>query len=575
MSERQVGPFTLQSKLGAGAMGVVYRARYDKTGQIVALKILPAELLSHDRSQARFEREMDILKKLKHPNIVRYYGGGKHAEHPYFAMELVEGGSLSALLSRRGRLPSDLTIEYGLQICAALEHAHTNGIIHRDLKPSNLLLAKDGTLKLADFGLARDVDATGLTATGKTMGTFAYMAPEQIRGVPPATHKADLYALGCVMFEMLSGRPPFVGDSPARIFYQHLEAKPPRVASIAMDCPVWLDSAVAQLLEKDPQKRPLDALAVAQTLREVEQRILSGASAVQQSVAGGPSTVSVITDTAEVRKLVGRKKRKRTQKGPFYEQTWFLGACLGVVIAVIAWTLWPMSEQKLFERASALMATSDQEKWLTAEDRYLKPLQRRFPNGQYAEQVQQYVDQIAMYRAEAQFKLNRRLRRDSESEAERLFEQAWKFEDFGDRVTALEKYRSMTNLLKDRENARPFVNLARRQIAQLEGAGVGAEDRIEIVNEALAKADRLYAEGQNMEARKIWESILTLYESNREMEPQVERARARKAGRTEEKSSERPPPADGQTKQPDGPPTPSSRGTEGPTGGQATARETP
>ena len=111
MSERQVGPFTLEAKLGAGAMGVVYRARYAKTGQIVALKILPAELLSHELSLARFEREMEILKKLKHPNVVRYYGGGKHGEHPYFAMELVEGGSLSALLSRRGRLPSDLAIE--------------------------------------------------------------------------------------------------------------------------------------------------------------------------------------------------------------------------------------------------------------------------------------------------------------------------------------------------------------------------------------------------------------------------------------------------------------------------------
>src|SRR4029077_12897654 len=212
MAERVLGPFKLGPKLGGGGMGVVYRATYTKTGQVVALKLLNAEMSTKPRLVARFERELTILKKLKHPNIVPCYGGGKIGEQQFLAMELVEGGSLAGLLKKRSKLPWEEVISFGLQICSALEHAHEHGIIHRDLKPPNLLLTKEGKIKLADFGIARDNDATALTAAGRTVGTFAYMAPEQIRGEPEVTFKADLYALGCVLYELLTGAPPFAGE---------------------------------------------------------------------------------------------------------------------------------------------------------------------------------------------------------------------------------------------------------------------------------------------------------------------------------------------------------------------------
>ncbi|MSR60413.1 MAG: serine/threonine protein kinase, partial [Planctomycetaceae bacterium] len=208
-TKRVIGPFELGERIGVGGMGIVYRAVYTKTGTPVAIKILSPDLSNEVSLQKRFEREISILKKLLHPHIVRYYGGGKIGMQRFYAMELVTGGSLESYLKAKKRLPWEEAVAIGLQVAQALEHAHTAGVIHRDLKPANLMLTKDRKVKLTDFGIARDTTATALTAAGRTVGTYAYMAPEQIRGKPPVDKKTDLYALGCVLFEMLTGETPF------------------------------------------------------------------------------------------------------------------------------------------------------------------------------------------------------------------------------------------------------------------------------------------------------------------------------------------------------------------------------
>jgi len=532
MAERQIGPFLLGDKLGGGGMGVVYRATYTKTGQQVAVKLLPPDQEQNPKLIKRFDRELEILKKLKHPNIVQCFGGGRLAKQRFFAMELVDGGSLAAVLKDRGRLPWEDVVRYGMQICSALEYAHEHGIIHRDLKPDNLLITKKGVLKLGDFGVARDVGAMALTAPGRTVGTYAYMAPEQIRGEPPVSHKTDLYALGCVLFEMLTGKPPFESDgNPATLFLQHLEKKPPRVATVALDCPIWLDTLIGQLMEKDPEKRPWDASAVEQALQEVEAKVAGQASIAQHAVSGQPSQLTVTGDVSSVRQILKRKKKKKIQKGPFYERTWFLATCLVAVLSLVTWSLWPLSEEQLFARADALMQSEDTTDWLRAESEYLQPLQEKYPTGRYATQVQQYIDKIEMNRAEERMKFNNRLGREPSSEGERLYADARQYEQFGDRVSALEKYRSMIPVLETSEKARPFVNLARREIARLEQAGGANDDRLKVANDALDRAEKLYQQGQVLEARKIWNSIITLYETNRELAPQVERAQARLDGK--------------------------------------------
>jgi len=526
MAERQLGPFLLGQKLGGGGMGVVYRATYTKTGQVVALKLLAAEMSTKPRLVARFERELTILKKLKHPNIVPCYGGGKIGEQQFLAMELVEGGSLAGLLKKRGKLPWEEVISFGLQICSALEHAHEHGIIHRDLKPPNLLLTKDGKVKLADFGIARDSDATALTAAGRTVGTFAYMAPEQIKGTPEVSQKTDLYALGCVLYELLTGAPPFTSETAGELLFQHMEKKPVRVSTLVLDCPIWLDILLGQLLEKDPEKRPRDAITVSQALAEVEVKVAEQASMATHAVSGQPTNISQTSDGTQIRNLLKKKKRKKGETGPIYERTWFLATSLVIVVAFIVWGFWPESEEKLFTRVKPLMESGDPTEWNRAA-RDLTKLQERFPEGQHAAAVQEYVEKIEMHKTEEILKNKNRFGKEPSSEGERLYGQARQYELFGDRVTALEKYESMIQVLGKGPEARPYVNLARRQKAIIESDGDDKRDRKKIVAEAMKKADDLYKDGNVVEAQKMWKSIVSLYGNNQELKPQVKRARAR------------------------------------------------
>ncbi|HVV98781.1 MAG TPA: serine/threonine-protein kinase [Planctomycetaceae bacterium] len=532
---QSIGPFQLGEKLGAGGMGVVYRARYTKNGQMVALKLLAPSLLEDEKLVARFQRELDVLKKLKHPNIIQFFGGGRLGKQQFYVMELIEGGSLADVLRQKGRLSWEDTIQYGMQVCEALQHAHENGIVHRDLKPGNLMLDKQGNIKLADFGLARVSDATAITAAGKTLGTFAYMAPEQISGSAPISPKTDLYALGCVLFEFLVGRTPFESESAAELFYQHLKKDPPRICTEVLDCPVWLETIVHHLLEKDPNDRPHDALAVAQALSEVSEKVAAGVGVVQHSIAGGPTMLSVETDTLDKRQLgkilKKKKKKKRDTGAAFYEQTWFLVLCLLLVVGGITYSLLPMSEAQLYARAVPLMNSDDPDQWDRARKDFIGPLQKRFPDGPHATEVQGFVDKIEMHKAERQLKLKIQKGRELKTEGERLFAEAYRYEQFQDRITALEKYNSLIQVLQDNASERPIVNLARKQIAGIMETGGDKDDRRKIVNEALVKADDLYRSGNALEARKLWESVVSLYGQNKELQPQVEYAEARIAGK--------------------------------------------
>ncbi len=266
MSSKWIWPFELMEKLGEGGMGVVYRGRYVGNNRIVAVKILPDDVAANENLVARFDREIEILKQLKHPHIVNCFGGVCESKQRFYAMELVEGGTLADHLQKRGRFTWDYVIEYGLQMCSALDYAHQRGVIHRDIKPGNFLLTKSGQIKLSDFGLATMIAAARITRAGKTAGTFQYMAPEQIQGKPPLSNRTDLYALGCVFFELLTGRPPFEAENPAAVLHMHLKELPPRVITFCRDCPPELDQLIADLLEKNPDNRPESASVVAQRL---------------------------------------------------------------------------------------------------------------------------------------------------------------------------------------------------------------------------------------------------------------------------------------------------------------------
>jgi serine/threonine-protein kinase len=228
----------------------------------VAVKLLLDD--GDPRSVARFQEEAQILARLQHPNVISVFDAGVDGGDRFIVMELVEGPTLRELLDTEGRLAPERAGEIGGRLASALAFAHDRAVIHRDVKPSNVLLSPDGGLKLADMGIARLLSPEALTATLSVRGTARYISPEQVRG-DRVDARADLYSLGCVLFEMLAGRPPFEGDL-AALSYAHTHTPAPRVRSINPTVPPAMDELVAAMLEKDPAKRP-------QTGEEVERSL--------------------------------------------------------------------------------------------------------------------------------------------------------------------------------------------------------------------------------------------------------------------------------------------------------------
>jgi serine/threonine-protein kinase len=530
---RKFGPFQIEHQLGVGGMGVVYRATYLKTGQTVALKVLAPVLSEDEGVQKRFSREMEILKRLDHKNVVKYYGGGTVGTQHFYAMELLEGGTVEELLKKKGRLSWEQTIEVGKSIARALEHAHYYGIVHRDLKPANLFLTKEGRIKLGDFGIARDTERTALTAAGKTVGTYAYMAPEQITGDPPVSRKTDLYSLGCVLFELLTGRPPFQAENAAQMLMQHMEMKPPRVSSLCADCPVWLETIIQKLLEKEPDDRFFDALAVHNALKEVATKIAEGASISKQTVAGDVTVVDRRNDP-ELRKLLGRKKKKKRGQQAFYERGWFLAICLALLIGGVTWAVWPMSDARRFARGKDLMQQAaqldvdDDERLVLmqdARDKYFEPLMERAPDGPHAGEVQEFLRKIELETLRRQAEIKIRFDRKPASAAERLYMDARRAEKKGERMRALGRYRRLIKLVEGREKDRPYAELAAQRRDVIYGKGSTANISRELVDDALKRAQTQIEQGRNVEAEELLNAIVSEFGDNAELGPQVKQAR--------------------------------------------------
>lgn len=199
----KLGPYEILGVLGSGGAGTVYRATDEKSGAEIALKTLMPSTVLSEEIHKRFVREISVAQKLKHENVVAYYDCGLHEEVLYYTMELVPWGSLGEVLTLKKALPWREAVECGIHICGGLEHLHEQGVVHRDLKPANIFLSDDGRLKLGDFGLARDLDSGRLTLDGLTVGTAKYLAPEQAMAEDDIDGRTDLYALGCLLFEML------------------------------------------------------------------------------------------------------------------------------------------------------------------------------------------------------------------------------------------------------------------------------------------------------------------------------------------------------------------------------------
>lgn len=286
MDFQQLGPYSIKQKIGRGGMGTVFAGVEKASGMEAAVKVLSIHLAQDEGFRERFEAEIETLRKLRHPNIVRLYGFGEQEGVLFYAMELVNGTSLEDELRKGRRFDWRETTRIGVQLCRALRHAHDRGVIHRDIKPANLLLVGDGPeIKLSDFGIAKLFGSTGLTADGGVIGTADYMAPEQADG-RPVTHRADLYSVGGMLYALMAGRPPFQARSLPEMLHLQRYAEPELLRVHAPDAPAELEAIIHELLAKEPEQRIPNAQVLARRLEAMEHGLSRRASREAPDAAG-------------------------------------------------------------------------------------------------------------------------------------------------------------------------------------------------------------------------------------------------------------------------------------------------
>jgi eukaryotic-like serine/threonine-protein kinase len=562
---QKMGPFTIEKELGSGAMGTVYRVNYrDDKGRskTLALKIISTGLSGSETALLRFEREAQILKQLKHPNIVSLFAPGRYKGTPFFSMEYVDGESLDQILARRLRFSWEEVVTMGKQICSALQHAHDKGIIHRDLKPSNLMRLEDGTIKLTDFGIAKDMDVTALTGANATVGTAAYMSPEQCRG-ENITAKSDLYSLGCVFFELLTGRKPFVAESPVDMFMKHVNEPPPRPnwilkGSSAGEIPTWLETTVLQMLEKRQEHRPLNAQMVADALEEGLQKYYRGESAAVDAVRANvgdrriQSNIIDETDRDAARSLRSalQKKKIRKKSPPFFTTIWFqliaiplfLLGFAGVILLVIG-PMMKSSANDLYRNAEKKM-----EKPETYREGLLKlnntegpilEFLRRYPDDPRAAKVAEWRDLAETTDVLDKMRHNMTKPRvlhkywdKVDPNFEELAFQALRFEDYGDLLYAGERWNQAKTLASKDPEQRVAARLAEIRHARLNSQWNAEREkdpktyddarlyRIKLLETKLDEARRLKADSKMKDLQTLAEQTGELYKEEKEKEVQ-------------------------------------------------------
>ena len=337
------GRYMIIRKLGAGGMADVYLAEDQELGRRVAIKILNGRHANDDQFIERFRREAKNAAALNHPNIVSIYDRGEAEDTYYIAMEYLDGRSLKELIVGRGAAPVTVAVEYARQILSALRFAHRHGIVHRDIKPHNVLVDREGRVKVTDFGIAR-AGTSQMTEAGSIVGTAQYLSPEQARGTE-VDQRSDLYSLGVVLYELLTGQTPFDGDTPVEIAMKHLSAIPRPPSQLRRDVPRDLDMVVMRALAKDPEaryqsademeadlERVLRGAAVAATTTDAATQIM-GASAAA-AVAAGAATMIAPPGAAAYSEEVVEEERER----PIWP--WIVAGLFVVAAAIAGVIVW-------------------------------------------------------------------------------------------------------------------------------------------------------------------------------------------------------------------------------------------
>jgi serine/threonine-protein kinase len=522
----RLGKWVLDKEIGRGGMGRVYRAHEEPGERLAAIKILSAELAQEPGFLQRFEREIEILNRLNHPNIVKFFESGAENGQFYYAMEYVDGRSFEEILHAKGKVPWKEVLDAALQICPALKHAHDHGVIHRDIKPPNLLRTEAGVVKLTDFGIAKVFAGRQLTTTGGVVGTAEYLSPEQAAG-KPATKRSDLYSLGAVLYMLLTGRTPFSGSTTAELLHKHLYARFDRPQKLVPDMPHELDEIIVQLLEKDPARRPPDSLVLHRQLDSLRRKLERKGELTIHSVAKDKTLADNRGDVPEegvegpatfVSRMVRQELESQKQEATFLQwskRPWVLVTMLACCVAIIVWTFLPQSKpnpEQLFAEGKARMASPNPDDWDTAWAEYLEPLSHN-SNTPHHNEIQEFKrkidDRSALRRALAGVQNGGTV-----SEAQRFYQKGLRLCRDGDFDAARNLWLNVVTSFQGIDAEDHWVQLSRTGLAELDHKAPPSARNDETARAALKRASELKKQGKDKEAEKVFQALIALYKDD-------------------------------------------------------------
>lgn len=538
----KIGGYLIERKLGQGGMGTVYLGRHEQSAQVAAIKVLPASMAREEGFVARFVREIEAMQRVTGDHVVQMYDSGEWEGTYYYAMEFVDGETITERLTREKRVGWREVIEIGTQICKALKAAHNTGIVHRDLKPSNLLLDRQGVCKLTDFGVAHVFAGDQLTATGGVIGTVEYMSPEQAQG-RRVDKRSDIYSLGAVMYVMLTGRPPFSGKSALDVAQKHKYGQFDSPRRIVPEIPHWLDEVVCKCLEKNPDNRYPDAYVLQLRLQEIPKKVgLTKDSGTFEFDATSGNDVTLAADGHDhadpeaagvaMRELMKAHVEKANLQSPLerlLDSTWFLVAALSALIAggVYWWNNRHPTPETMFAQGEKLMESAPGPGWERAKRECFEPLVEQDAKI-WGPKVEPFLDRIRLYELRKSL-LGRRgawADRGALTDGERLLQSAVELRNLSREDEALTILQGLKQMTAGDPKSADMHILVADLLSEMEAQSLGPE-RYSLVKRTLARATELESVGQSAQARELWQSIIDLYSGDRHARTFVEQAQSK------------------------------------------------
>jgi serine/threonine protein kinase len=520
MTGQRVGNWVLGEELGRGPHGVVYKAHAaDDTSRLAAVKVLHPDPTRPQDFLLKFPAEMLAFHRLNHPNIVKFYDAGVlPGGSAWYATEFVDGPDGATLLKTRPKKPDepglgwkDEVISAAVQMARALKHGHHRSILHRNLKPSNVLFAKDGTVKLADFGVAKLFNQSPLNLPPDPMGTAGFLAPEHFTG-KPLTRRSDLYALGGVVYALVTGRPPFTASTTAEFLHKHCYTLPDRPAQFVRDLPADFDDLICGLLAKDPNRRPATPAAVLEMLDQVRGKAERKGKKVHwppdPGDASGPMPALADRDEGETGDESEPDRRPLMSRPAVVIPLFLL-----VVGAILALVFWPgPSAKELYDKAEPLLRSDDPADWERAWDEYLQPLSERYPD-QYTAEVEEARAKVEGRRGlRLAVEQGRQAQAKYKSEAERLYQRGVRLAQAGDWAGARRTFEEVARAFAGVEAEARWVRQSQAAVEELaRRPPQSAATAPPSLTAAVDRARALKAEGKAAEAIAVLDALEDLY----------------------------------------------------------------